>query len=81
MIMATKKTKALNLEKALVELEDLIDQMESEQLSLEESLKLFKKGVSLTEDCQKALSQAEQQVEQLTQKNKTAKTTIFELEE
>jgi exodeoxyribonuclease VII small subunit len=41
--------------------------MESQTLSLEESLKCFEEGVSLTRQCQKALSEAEQKVIKITQ--------------
>jgi len=53
----------LNCEAALSELESLVEKMESGELSLEESLKSFEKGIVLTRLCQKALSEAEQKVE------------------
>mgnify|MGYP001416863852 CR=1 FL=1 len=53
----------LNFEAALSELESLVEKMESGELSLEESLKSFEKGIVLTRLCQKALSEAEQKVE------------------
>lgn len=61
--MATKKTGDLPLEKALVELETLVDKMESSELSLDDSLKLFERGVSLTKKCQKMLGDAKQKIE------------------
>ena len=50
--------KSVNLEKALNELEKLVEEMEQGNLSLEESLKRFEKGISLTSDCQQALQNA-----------------------
>jgi len=58
---------ALNFEAALEELEALVDRMETGELSLEESLKAFERGVVLTRDCQKALKDAELRVQALTQ--------------
>ena len=44
----------------LEELESVVEKMEQGDLSLENSLTLFERGVSLSERCQKALEQAEQ---------------------
>lgn len=79
--MANKKTKSVNLEKALTDLESLVEKLEAEQVGLEDALKLFEDGVALIKDCQKILTNAEQRVEQLTSKNKTSATIDFELEE
>jgi len=67
--MPAKKAKKPDFETALKELEKLLDNMESGELSLEESLKAFEQGVKLTAQCQKALSEAEQKVKILTEKN------------
>jgi len=61
--------KALNFEKSLSELETLIERMEQGELSLEESLKAFEQGIRLTQQCQEALSQAQQRVQLLTQQD------------
>ena len=60
---STKKT--INFEKSLDQLEKLVEEMESGDLSLEASLKAFEKGIKLTRECQTALSQAEQKVQML----------------
>ncbi len=65
--MARKK--ALDFEKALDQLEQLVEQMEEGELSLEDSLKAFEKGVKLTRDCQGALNEAQQKVELLLEEN------------
>lgn len=72
-----KKTEP-DFEKAMQELEDLVNNMESGDLSLEASLKQFEKGVKLTRVCQKALSEAEQKVSILMNKNKNAELDDFE---
>ncbi len=63
--VARKKTDSLDFEQALTELETLVEKMEQGDLSLEDSLKSFERGVELTRTCQKALAEAEQKVEQL----------------
>ncbi len=66
-----RKTSTLNFEKALRELETLVESMEQGDLSLEDSLKAFERGVELTRTCQKSLDEAEQKVELLTGKEGT----------
>lgn len=58
-----------NFEKALSELETLVEEMEQGELSLEESLKRFEKGISLSAECQQALQNAELKIRQLIEKN------------
>jgi len=66
------KKKSANLfEDSLAELEQLVAQLEQGDLSLEESLNAFERGVALTRTCQQALQQAEQKVQILLEKNGT----------
>lgn len=58
-----------NFEKALAELETLVDDMEQGNLSLEESLKRFEKGIALSSECQQALQSAELKLKELVEKN------------
>ncbi|HEB83137.1 MAG TPA: exodeoxyribonuclease VII small subunit [Gammaproteobacteria bacterium] len=58
-----------NFEKALAELETLVEEMEQGELSLEESLKRFEKGIALSSECQQALQNAELKIKQLIEKN------------
>jgi len=51
-----------NYEQAFSELEQIVGQMESGQMSLEDSLTAYKRGNSLLEFCQKSLANVEQQV-------------------
>jgi len=67
--MATKKTTKFDFESSLKELESLVNTMERGGLSLEESLKLFAEGVTLTKKCQEAIKSAEQKVKILTGEN------------
>ena len=54
-------------EEALEELEVLVERMEDGEPSLEESLKLFERGMDLTRRCQKALDDAEQRIRVLAE--------------
>lgn len=51
-----------NFESALTELENIVAQMESGQLPLEETLSAYKRGAELLQYCQNALANAQQQV-------------------
>ena len=55
--------KPVNLEKALADLETLVDELESGDLPLEKAMKKFEEGIKLTRSCQAALKDAEQKVE------------------
>ncbi|MEH6562898.1 MAG: exodeoxyribonuclease VII small subunit [Marinobacter sp.] len=60
-------TSIADFEKSLDELETLVRNLEQGELSLEQSLTAFERGVKLTRACQHALKSAEQRVEQLVQ--------------
>ena len=49
-------------ETALGELETLVDELETGELNLAESLQKFERGVSLARQCQLSLNQAEQKI-------------------
>ena len=61
----TEEIKAMDFEKQLETLEGLVESLESGDLSLEDSLKSFERGITVARDCQQALKQAEQKVEVL----------------
>lgn len=66
--MAKKTRKSTNFETAIAELESLVEEMEQGEISLEDSLKKFERGIELTRTCQKALQDAEQKVQILVEK-------------
>lgn len=68
--MTVKKSAAINFEKALTELENVITVMEKGSLTLEESLKYFERGIDLSKQCQNALTAAEQKVQILVGEGK-----------
>ena len=62
-----------SFESAMEQLEILVSKMESGDLSLEESLKAFEKGVYLTRFCQDRLQKAELKVQELISKGEIIK--------
>lgn len=76
--MATKKKSVDSFETSLNELQLLVERMESGQLTLEQSLADFEKGIALTRVCQEALTSAEQKVKQLLEKNGETTTIPFD---
>ncbi|MGD2082838.1 MAG: exodeoxyribonuclease VII small subunit [Chromatiales bacterium] len=76
--MPKEQTPTPAFEEALAELEALVDAMEKGDLSLEESLKSFERGVELTRICQRALADAEQKVRILTEKSAEAELEPFD---
>ena len=63
--MKPETEKLPQFEKALAELELLVEKLEAGDLPLDESLEDFKKGVELTRQCQTVLDRAQQTVEKL----------------
>jgi exodeoxyribonuclease VII small subunit len=59
-------TKPIQFEKSIAELQDIVTQLEKGDLSLENSLKQFEKGITIARKCQDILNHAEQKVEILT---------------
>ena len=55
--------KNINLEKALADLEGLVEELENGDLPLEKAMKKFEEGIKLTRSCQTALKDAEQKVQ------------------
>lgn len=58
----SKQQKTPSFEQSINELEELVAALETGDLSLEDSLSTFEKGVKLTKECQQQLSEAEQKV-------------------
>ena len=74
----SKEKKAVDFEQQLAALEDLVNSLESGELSLEESLKSFEKGIKVARDCQAALKSAEQKVEVLMRQGDELVSQPFE---
>ena len=78
--MAKKLPANTDFEKSLKELEGLVEKMEQGDLSLEDSLSHFERGVQLSRACQQALKAAEQKVAILMQKDAQEETSPFNSE-
>ena len=76
--MTATPTSPPDFERALGELEATVDKLEHGDLSLEDALKHFERGVALARDCQASLKQAEQKVDILLHKSATAAPEPFE---
>ena len=74
------QTKAgdIPFEQALAELEQLVELMERGDLSLQDSLKSFERGIALTRHCQESLQAAEQKVAMLSNSAADAEMEPFE---
>lgn len=59
--MATK-----TFESSMAELEEVVAKLESGDVTLDDSLKLFEKGIKLAKSCQSKLDEAEKKVKILT---------------
>lgn len=64
-------SKSIPFEQSIQALCDIVAQLEQGELTLEESLKQFEKGVTLARQCQDALNKAEQKIELLSTKKNT----------
>tara|TARA_B100002049_G_C15766848_1_gene245054 strand:+ start:263 stop:493 length:231 start_codon:yes stop_codon:yes gene_type:complete len=73
----TKQDKQMHFEEAFKRLEVIVGNLESGDLSLEESMKLFEEGIGLTEACKSRLEDAEQKI-QLLVKNSDGKLNLEE---
>ena len=69
------------MEKALDDLEDLVEELETGDLPLEKAMKKFEDGIKLTRGCQAALKEAEQKVEILLQSAGGEELEDFEVDE
>ena len=66
------------LEASLAEITTLVDSMEKSELSLDQSLSHFERGVSLVKHCQTILSAAEQKIQLLIQANHEDRLTPYQ---
>jgi exodeoxyribonuclease VII small subunit len=70
--------KPLSFEAGLNDLEAIVKELENGDLSLEDSIALFEKGISLSDKCRLQLEEAETKVEILLKKNGQVKAEPFE---
>ena len=58
-----------NFEGSMKRLEEIVEQLDSGNLSLDESLKIFEEGIELSNFCSEKLKQAEKRIKTLVKKN------------
>ena len=68
----------IDFEKALAELEGLVERLERGDVPLDEALRTFERGVALTRHCQASLQAAQQKVEILLKRSGQAQVEPFE---
>ena len=73
----TQAADSLDFERALGELERLVERLERGDLPLEEALRTFERGVELTRHCQSSLRAAQQKVEILLRRGNQASIEPF----
>jgi exodeoxyribonuclease VII small subunit len=74
---AVKENQIAQFETSLDELEQLVARMEQGDMSLDDSLKSFERGVALYRNCQSALEQAELRVKLLFDPDKPDQVDDF----
>lgn len=78
--MARKDSNHKNFESALEDLEQVVEQLETGELSLEDALAAFEKGVGLVKLCNQKLNEVEKKIELLI-KDKEGKLQLKAVEE
>ncbi len=58
-----------DFEQAVAELEQIVARLEAGELTLEQALEQFERGVALVKDCRDALARADKRVQVLMEKN------------
>lgn len=59
-------SKNTDFEKSLDELEKIVEELQNGEISLDESIKLFERGIKLSNECRKTLESARQKITALT---------------
>ncbi len=58
-----------SFEELLKRLEEIVSKLETNDISLEESLDLFEEGIGISKECEKILSTARKRVQKLVQES------------
>ena len=65
-------SKDFDFEKSIKELEKIAESLENDKISLDESITLFEKGVTLSKECTEYLENVKQKIVTLTEKESEA---------
>lgn len=68
MAAANDDIKGLPFEKALAQLEEIVNKLESGKVDLEQSIAIYERGEALKKHCEKLLKDAEARIEKITLK-------------
>lgn len=75
------KKEEVNFEELIQKLEEITNKLEKEQLSLDESVKLFEEGMHISKQCNSKLEDAEKRITILINQNDELKEENFIPEE
>jgi len=64
------KNKQINFEKSMDRLEEIVELLENQSTSLEQSIELFEEGILLTKSCKKILNKTESRIKNLLEESK-----------
>jgi exodeoxyribonuclease VII small subunit len=70
--------KSLSFEKSLETLETIVEELESGELTLDEALKRYERGMAAYKECTETLAAAEKRIEVLLKESGEFKTEPFE---
>ena len=73
-----KKHKEFTFEESLKKLEEIIDQLESGEIDLEQSVELYEKGMVLKNNCDEKLKKVDLQIKKIKLENNKIKKEDFE---
>lgn len=79
--MAKKKLENLSFEESLQELEDIVSHLEQGEISLEDSMSLFERGLKLSQHSQVKLQDADQKIQILMNEHGEQKLSNFDVKE
>jgi exodeoxyribonuclease VII small subunit len=63
------KKERLSFEEALTRLKEIVEELEAENISLEESVKLYEEGIELSKICTQTLEDAELRIEKVNEQH------------
>ena len=64
--MTAADVSTLSFEKALAELESIVEKLESGKVDLEQSISIYERGEALKKHCERLLKDAEARIEKIT---------------
>lgn len=70
---------SIDVEKSLARLEEIVSKLESEEVNLERSLKLFQEGINLADQIKERLNQSKLKIKEVIDKSGTFQQEDFEI--